>query len=455
MSLTILFDIDSSYLRIAFRIYFTLAFLLIGFLADKCLAERNQRRLVDRKSIPMTYMTGWLTNVSLLKATMGFRRLPGGNWFGMFMFACTILSLLSDLAVTGLVRSVTVPSRCLFGTGLVVPDSNSSIGLFAANNGAAYSVAGQAQITSAANGGLVGIYWKANRDLTFRADEVDLAGQWNCVDVNDDIEYVTGTTPEAIIDDLVQKNYLYGPPDSGARVQSVYPNGSFSHLVVWASSVPGFELVPFDVRVSIDLTPDAPDSQIMKSFHCTMNGTGVEWVLSNINSSDVLLTFVPDLQGNIYNGQGTPASNDSRSILEQYLNTLVMVAGGNGYVINSPAMTGEGAGNTQGCLVPRTSLPLEIILLSAIVSVFAVTFVVDFICSKIRGLLHRADVDYLNQIKRETPNSLLDWMAQSVRECLFRDDVRSTFRTEDLKLWGFSPRDNGIGLGVVQRMEER
>jgi hypothetical protein len=94
------------------------------------------------------------------------------------MFVCTILSLVSDLAVSGLVRTVTVPSRCPFGTGLVVPHaySNSSP-LFVANNGAAYSVAGQAQITSAANGGLVGIYWKANRDLTFRADELDVAGQ--------------------------------------------------------------------------------------------------------------------------------------------------------------------------------------------------------------------------------------------------------------------------------------
>jgi hypothetical protein len=209
----------------------------------------------------------------------------------------------------------------------------------------------------------------------------------------------------------------------------------------------------FDIRVSIDLTPVAPKPQIMKSFQCAMNGTGVEWVLRNINSTDILLTFVPDLQGNIYNGQGTAASNDSRLIVEQYLNTLVMVAGGNGYVINSPAITGDGAGNTQGCLVPRTSLPFEVIFLFAIVSVFAVAFVVNIICGKIGGSSYGADGDYLNRIKHETPNGLLDWMAQSVREHIFRDDVRSTFKEEDLKLWGFSPRDNDIGLGV-QRLEK-
>jgi hypothetical protein len=171
MSLLVFLDIDSSYLRIGFRIYFTLAFVLIGFLADKCLANRNRRRLADRKSVSLTYMTGWLTDVSLLKAIMGFRRLPGGNWFGMFMIVCSGLSLVSDIAVTGLVRTVTVPSRCLFGTGLVVPESNSSISSIPPNNGATVFVVEQAQITSVANGGLRGIYWKANRDLTFRADK--------------------------------------------------------------------------------------------------------------------------------------------------------------------------------------------------------------------------------------------------------------------------------------------
>jgi hypothetical protein len=270
------------------------------------------------------------------------------------------------------------------------------------------------------------------------------------VDVNDDIEYVAGTTAVAIIEDLIKKGYIYGPGDQVSYIRSIYSNGTFSHLVVWDSSAPPFEMgMSFDIRVSIDLAPYAPDRQIMKSFQCTMNGTGVEWVLANINSTDVLLTFVPDLQGNIYNGQGTAASNDSGRRVEQYLNTLVMVAGGSGYVINSPAVTGDGAGNTQGCLVPRTTLPWEIVFLFVIVSAFAVTFVVNFICGKIGGSLYGVEGYYLNRIKHETPNSLLDWMAQSVRECVFRDE---TFKEEDLTLWGFSPRDDDMGLGV-QRLE--
>jgi len=156
----------------------------------------------------------------------------------MLMFVCTFLSLVSDIAVSGLVKTVTVPSRCLFGTGLVVPDSNSSISSVPPDNGATYSVAAQAQLTSAANGGLVGIYWKANRDLTFRADELDLAGQWNCIDINDEIEYAAGTSIIAIGEDLIQRGYLYGPGNQSSAVRTPYENGTFSHLILWDTQTP-------------------------------------------------------------------------------------------------------------------------------------------------------------------------------------------------------------------------
>lgn len=199
----------------------------------------------------------------------------------------------------------------------------------------------------------------------------------------------------------------------------------------------------FDIRASIDVTPDP---KIMKSFQCTLNGTGVEWVLQNINSTYTLLNWCYGLQGNMYDGQGIAASNNSGLILEQYLNTLVMVAAGNNYLTSTPAITAGGGGITQGCLVPRASLPLEIILLFVIVSIFLLAILVDFIMGygfKVGETLHHANGDY-----HKPPNSLLDWMAQAVREHIFRDDATATFKEQDLKSWGFSRRDNGIGLGV-------
>lgn len=120
MGLPLLLVVESSYIRLGLRVYFTVAIVLIGLLGDQCLALRTQRNLGAGKQIPLTAMTGWLTNMSLLSAIAGFRRLPGGIFFGIVMITCTILSLLSDLAVSGLVRTVNIPSRCPFGTGLVV-----------------------------------------------------------------------------------------------------------------------------------------------------------------------------------------------------------------------------------------------------------------------------------------------------------------------------------------------
>ena len=456
MSLPLLLTISSSYLRIGFRIYFTFAFFLIGFLGDKCLASRNQRSLAVRKSVSLTSMTGWLTDMTLLKAIIGFRRLPGGPWFGMFMIVCTALSLISDFAVTGLVRTVTVPSRCPFGTGLVIPNSSTTLDWSVVpNNGAPYLVAAQAQITSATNGGLVGIYWKVNRDLNFRADTVDVAGQWNCTDINHDIEYVANTTPLAIAEDLIQRGYIYDN-NKGSYCRSSYGNGTFSHLIVWDTSVPGVDMgVSFDIRASIDLTPGGPDPKIMKSFHCALNGTGVEWILPMINTTGTLLLWCDNLQGNIYDGSGTGARNDSGLILEQYLNSMVMVIGGNGYLISTPGTTGDGGGNTQGCLVTRTSLPLEIIILFAIISIFVVVVIVDLVILSYgfkttisAGSWKSAEGGYLNKIKYEMPNSLLGWMAQSVREGVRRDDSGEMVKEKDLKFWGFTRRDQGIGFGV-------
>lgn len=155
----------------------------------------------------------------------------------------------------------------------------------------------------------MGIYWKANRDLNFRADAVDVAGQWNCADVNNDIEYVADTTLDAITKDLIQRRYIYG--DQASYCRSTYGNGTFSNLIVWDSSVPGYDMdVSFDVCASIDLTAGGSDPKIMKSFQCTMNGTGVEWVLPYVNSTETLFPWCLDLQGNVYDGSGTVARNE-------------------------------------------------------------------------------------------------------------------------------------------------
>lgn len=198
-----------------------------------------------------------------------------------------------------------------------------------------------------------------NRDHTFQADTIDVAGQWNCADMNDDIEYDTGTSPDNIVEDLYSRGFLYQLDAS--HCYSNYGNGTFSHLIILDSSAGNNTGVLFDVRASIDLTPNGPDPKIMKTFHCTMDGEGVMWVLENMESIQTLHAWCLGLQANVYDGTGTGAKNDSGSMLEQYLNSMVMVTGGKNYLLSTPPTTGDGGGDTQGCQRQRTSVPWEII----------------------------------------------------------------------------------------------
>jgi len=458
MSLPLVLAIQSSYVRIAFRVYFTVGFIVTGFLANVSLARRNRRKIANGNQVPLTAMTGWLSNASLLTAICSLRRFPGGAWLGTLMLMCTILSYLSDLAVSGLVRTVTVGARCPFGTGLVVASSLAGIpdvSIFwqsPPSNGAPYVVVQQAQLTSAANGGMVGVYWKANRDLTFRADTLDVAGQWNCTDVDDDIYYYPTASLTSIAADLFQRGYLYRPIPPGSAYTN-YGNQTTSHLILLDSSAPLYETgVTFDVRASIDMTGGAGDSKLMKSFHCTMNGSAVEWVLLNLNSSATLRNWCGSLPANVYDGTGTGAKNDTGLLLEEFLNSIVMVAGGNNYLLSTPSATGNGGGNTQGCLAQRTSIPVEIIILFALVTIFVLGMLLDLVILAILSIppnpaFQRLNSEFLRKVKRETPNDLVGWMSQAARERGGWDDG-GEIGGKILKLWVFGRRQNGARLGV-------
>ena len=283
----------------------------------------------------------------------------------------------------------------------------------------------QAQLTSAANGGLVGIYWKVNRDLSFRADTNDVAGQWNCADVNNDIQYIASTSPTVIIEDLIQRELLYS--NLLSYCSSQYADGTYSHLIVLDSSAGASVGTTFNVRASIDLTPNGTDTKIMKSFICTMNAPDLEWVLQTFNSSATLYIWCLGLQGNVYDGTGTGASNNSGLMLAQYLNSLVMVAGGNDYLLATPT-SGDGM---QGCLVQRTSVPVEILLLFAVFTFGIVGMAFYLVILS----LHTESIE-------NAPNSLLKWMGQAVQERVGRKIPR-----RDLRQWGFG-RNERYTLGV-------
>ena len=213
----------------------------------------------------------------------------------------------------------------------------------------------------------------------------------------------------------------------------------------------------FDVRASIDLTPDGPDPKIMKSFQCTMTGEGAMWVLENIDGLKTLSRWCLGLQANVYDGTGTGAKNNSGLMLEQYLNSMVMVAGGKDYLLSTPPTSGDGGGDTQGCQAQRTSVPLGIILLLNISTIGIVKMVVYLTIlsltmksSSLEIGRKRPDSGNRKNVKRETPNSLIGWMTQAVREGVQWEDAGEIVKAENLKLWGFARRQTGVGFGIKQ-----
>ena len=98
----------------------------------------------------------------------------------------------------------------------------------------------------------------------------------------------------------------------------------------------------------------------MKNFHCTLNGTELSWVLENMNSQETVAGWCLGSQANVYDGQGTGATNNSGLKLQQYLNSIVVVAGGKDSLLSTP--TNEGGGATQSCLQQKTSAPVVILI---------------------------------------------------------------------------------------------
>jgi hypothetical protein len=139
-------------------------------------------------------------------------------------------------------------------------------------------------------------------------------------------------------------------------------------------------------------------------------------------------------------------------MLEQFLNSIVMVAGGNNYLLNPPPKTGNGGGDTQGCRGQRTSVPLEIIILFVVVTVGVQAMAIYLVILRWPSLATSSqcvDDDYIHKIRKCTPNNLLDWMTQAVRERVERVGDNDMIKANNLKFWGFGIRENGVTLGIL------
>lgn len=316
----ILLDYSSAEVRLVLRVYFNIILAALAILGDQCCKRRSQLQLLKGRKLDITQTTGWLRGPSAIYMMYAMRRSPAG-WLGLLMLLASAFWLASDLVVTGFVVPVTVVGRCPFNTTsptsymvTSVYNATTKVGPFVPYDyGTLWDLVTAATVTSRRNGGLTGVFRKANTDLAFRADKLDIVLAWQCVVSGADSTYSNDTSPDIIIDDLVSKDLLYGNYTSQA---TEYIGGTYLQLAVWStpfgdwsgilSNLTTTEIIdspilhPWDVRAAIDLSQRAADERLMRPYRCFLNETTLDFVLGKIQPFSTLNLFVNVMRSNVY-----------------------------------------------------------------------------------------------------------------------------------------------------------
>ena len=119
-----LLDDDSRWVRLILRIYFNVVFLVIALVGDRCVVYSGRLLILRERSLKAFRLTSCLKSFDPVMVFFKTRRLPAG-WLGGLRILCAALAFVSDVAVSSLVRSVQVSTRCPFTSGLVAPTKDS------------------------------------------------------------------------------------------------------------------------------------------------------------------------------------------------------------------------------------------------------------------------------------------------------------------------------------------
>ncbi|KAN0093494.1 hypothetical protein V8E51_016678 [Hyaloscypha variabilis] len=367
------FSISSASLRIVLRAYFTTLLLCLSIIGNESCRQRVRYRVLKRQNFSLRDMTGWLN---------GF----DGPWaIGPYV--------------------------------VEMQNAQMNLTIEPAPFGATYQMISQARLTSLRNGGLAGIYGKVNGDPSFRADPSDVVGQWKCQDSGPDIAFPVNASFESI----------YREFDSQQLVFTEYWSGCYDHhgdnvngrFLLWTTSTPqpGDQFAkPWDVRAAVDMTTDAyAAQQVMRPFLCQMDAPSLDVILAQTSIDWWFLSWCEVVRGQIYTdfASGASTTTDPGAVLESVMDSLVITAGAAWNLTQFPI-----SDPSQGCLVRRTQVSWVIAILFVLVTISTAAMTIYWITLII--LVHRASryrpAQEVKDIEEYTPNRLLSWMVQAVRE---------------------------------------
>ena len=346
------------------------------------------------------------------------------------MLLSGILSTLSDFAVSGYVKDIYLPGRCKFSTGVVLPSSPVSWRSAPSNQQRSYTIVSQAQITSARNGGLVGIFAKADTNPLFAADKPDVVGGWSCS--GDGLQaFPANTTPKIVAASLKASGHLF--PDAAFIYNSFPdPDRSTADMLGLSASVADGISETWAIRVSLDTAAQGNHKAIsMASYLCRMEGPSVEWIVQKINIQTTIQRWDRGLFGEL---DDRASSIYIASTIERVLNSMVMV--GYGGLVNSNASSPNFA--TQGCLVRRTHIPWQVtsLLLVVTIMLFAMAAIWCIFWLLLLKAKKKFDPSDEEVLEAWTPNGLMGRMDYAIWENLARKDSNACAKeSKEIKNW--------------------
>jgi hypothetical protein len=412
---SLIYEVDSGKLRIGLRIYLTAIFLIISFVGNQCCRYRAMLRLLQQRSAEVPLFTGWLSGTSILQVWYKLGR-PPASFMAYFMVLAALANFAGDVLVSGLVKTVQVPSRCQFGAGVVIPQKATDYISAPEYNQLAVRMAIQAQNTSVENGGLSGIYWKYNSESNFRAEAQDVAGNWICDDVHQDVTYLATETTiadddrgwqaalQSIAQDLTAKGLLY--PNSTVDVGTCVT--IWGSAFFWGASPQPGGSGPWDVKASIDT--DMIDQCVenrtltLKSYQCSLDAPSLQWIINNTAAAQTIQQWLMGIYGALMDGPSAPANETLSSLLD----VLTMVSHG-GRVQTEDQAWGD---LSIGCLADMAAIPavvFTLLLLATIAGASMVAFWLTLFLS-LRHTTFGLSLITLRPLKARTPNDLVDWM---------------------------------------------
>jgi hypothetical protein len=258
------------------------------------------------------------------------------------------------------------------------------------------------------------------------------------VNIHPDIKYDGDMDRKGVIDDLVEKEYLYDKYNG--RV-SVPRGGGWESLFVWSTSAAHFTNQTWDVRASIAIESLGPfNRHIVRSYQCTMDAPKVEWVLRQMDAHTTISQWYDVSSKHLGdNGLGAIPSQ-----LESSLEAIVMLGyGRNDSAVRANAMAiGD---HTQGCVITHTKIPWALFTVLVLTTLGTLLMFAYWLFSSIhlRRLQSRSSLaPYARSINERTPNGLLGWMIQAVSEHT-RDLTDDAVTAKDIALWNLGLGEKG------------